>query len=312
MRIVLHDLSQLLTTRQRKWANWRVSILITMATHVVAVACACAILLGVPLPSQAQERAPAGLWIELARTGQGATGRGSRQAVIWTGREMLVWGGTADSGIIAGGARYDPPTDSWAPLPPFEQVAFLDRTAIWTGREMLIWGGSRGAGLRDDGGRNDPTTDSWRPISSAAAIITARGDHTAVWTGREMLAWGGVGQAGSLGDGARYDPSTDTWTSIALQGAPDSRNDHSAVWTGHHMIVWGGSSFLRSSGTGSVLRDGGLYDPRADSWIPVPTEGAPSARRSHAAVWTGREMLVWGGTQGRNEPFTGASYRPYS
>ena len=35
----------------------------------------------------------------------------------------------------------------------------------------------------------------------------------------------------------------------------------------------------------------------ADSWTAVPTTGAPAARVAHTAVWTGSEMIVWGGLQ---------------
>jgi hypothetical protein len=53
------------------------------------------------------------------------------------------------------------------------------------------------------------------------------------------------------------------------------------------MIVWGGS------GGG-----GGRYSPSDNFWTAVAAKGAPSARQSHVAVWTGSEMLVWGGYAG--------------
>ena len=56
------------------------------------------------------------------------------------------------------------------------------------------------------------------------------------------------------------------------------------------MIVWGGTS-LAATGLG----DGARYDPRTNSWTPVSPTGAPSARYRHTAVWTGREMIIWGG-----------------
>jgi hypothetical protein len=54
------------------------------------------------------------------------------------------------------------------------------------------------------------------------------------------------------------------------------------------MIVWGGF-------TGSVLNDGGRYNPAANTWTAVTTTGAPAARELHTAVWTGSGMIVWGG-----------------
>jgi hypothetical protein len=42
--------------------------------------------------------------------------------------------------------------------------------------------------------------------------------------------------------------------------------------------------------------DGGRYDPAADRWRPLAAAAAPSPRVGASAVWTGHEMLVWGGT----------------
>ena len=58
------------------------------------------------------------------------------------------------------------------------------------------------------------------------------------------------------------------------------------------MIVWGGYE------TAAALNDGGRYNPAANSWTAVPTTGAPAARYRHTAVWTGSEMIVWGGYNG--------------
>ena len=59
------------------------------------------------------------------------------------------------------------------------------------------------------------------------------------------------------------------------------------------MIVWGG---CRSSACFYPLFDsGGRYDPVADAWRPTSLTGAPYQRRHHTAVWTGQEMIIWGG-----------------
>jgi hypothetical protein len=71
------------------------------------------------------------------------------------------------------------------------------------------------------------------------------------------------------------------------------------------MILWGG---VVSGPT--FLNTGGRYDPGADSWTATNTISAPEARAGHTAVWTGSEMIVWGG-QSDNSPFllnTGGRY----
>ena len=58
------------------------------------------------------------------------------------------------------------------------------------------------------------------------------------------------------------------------------------------MIVWGGVTMTY------LLNTGGRYNPITDSWTATSTTNAPAARDGHTAVWTGSEMIVWGGLDG--------------
>src|SRR5262249_23420828 len=121
---------------------------------------------------------------------------------VWTGSEMVVWGGfdlgtgTPDST----GARYNPTSDSWtATSTTNAPEARLLHTAVWTGSAMVVWGGADfppgdilGGDALDTGGAYDPTGDSWTATSGTNAP-TARAGHSAVWTGSKMIIWGGYG-----------------------------------------------------------------------------------------------------------------------
>ena len=48
---------------------------------------------------------------------------------------------------------------------------------------------------------------------------------------------------------------------------------------------------------------------RAESWKPTRV-GPPEARSSHTAVWTGSQMIVWGGYDGSVRLNTGGRYHP--
>src|SRR5882724_7259698 len=99
----------------------------------------------------------------------------------------------------------------------------------------------------------------------------------------------------------------DTWTPTNITGAPDGRVSHTAVWTGSEMIVWGGDSCL----VGCEENTGGRYNPSTDSWTATSTTNAPDGRHSHTAVWTGTEMIVWGGFNlGIGILNTGGRYNP--
>lgn len=84
------------------------------------------------------------------------------------------------------------------------------------------------------------------------------------------------------------------------------RGIFSAVWTGERVIVWGG---MRNPV--NFLNTGGLYDPQTDTWQATPAAGGdvPSPRNEHIAVWTGTEMIIWGGHNGLYVN-TGSRYNP--
>jgi N-acetylneuraminic acid mutarotase len=224
---------------------------------------------------------------------------------VWTGSEMIVWGGfNVPSGEVNTGGRYNPSTDSWAATSITNApTGRMDHTTIWTGSEMIVWGGVSGPNIFNTGGRYNPTTDTWTATSTTNAP-SARLLHTAVWTGTEMIVWGGSDFNNQLNTGGRYNPSTDNWTVTSITNAPSARQGHTAVWTGSEMIVWGGAN----NPVGN-LNTGGKYNPTNDSWAATSTTNAPSGRELQTAVWTGSEMIVWGGyfyvnTGGRYNPGT--------
>jgi len=56
--------------------------------------------------------------------------------------------------------------------------------------------------------------------------------------------------------------------------------------------------------------DWGRYDPAGNIWKVVSTFGAPAARELHTAVWTGSEMILWGGFGSRGYLNDGGRYNP--
>jgi hypothetical protein len=56
------------------------------------------------------------------------------------------------------------------------------------------------------------------------------------------------------------------------------------------------------------LNTGGRYDPATNTWTATGTTNAPSGRQSHTAIWTGSEMIVWGGLGNLGDSDTGGRY----
>lgn len=244
-------------------------------------------------------------WTNITLTGAPAARRG--HTAVWTGTEMIVWGGTAaidgESGGLNSGGRYNPATDTWTNtgggfgVPPGRR----NHSAVWTGSGMIVWGGlDAGGNFLGDGSKLDGPTNFWSAISSDDAP-EVRHSHSAIWTGSKMVVWGGVGVSGPTNTGNFYDEALDVWAStpMPLSGAPDGRSGHSVIWTGTDMIVWGGEGADAqpvTGGTSTQRANGGRYRVATNSWHPMTVAGAPAHRTDHTAVWTGHEMLVWGGT----------------
>ncbi len=211
-------------------------------------------------------------------------------AVVWTGEEILVVGGTSRPGLNQIGAAYDPTSDAWRPIadPPGGvdgEYHALVGPAAWTGSEMLIWN----AGLA-----YDPVTDSWREIASSP--LSERARPSTVWTGSELVVWGGCHEAdamcdeantGLLADGASYDPATDTWSMLPASPLPPAVHVV-AGWTSAEVVYT-----VTEDGDGSAGATA-LYDPETRTWRDA--EKAPlSPRRSAGAVWAEDRFVVWGG-----------------
>jgi N-acetylneuraminic acid mutarotase len=227
---------------------------------------------------------------------------------------MIIWGGNEGIHPMDDGARYNPRTDRWTPLPPADLVAGggVSVNVIWTGAELVVLQGGRDSSgiARGAGGRWNPQTNAWTGIATAG-VPGSLGLSQVVWTGDRVLVWRYASTDALVA--VSYDPGRDQWAPISEENGLGRRGLPSAVWTGMEMIIWGGARFQPRAGT-QRFGDGAAYTPATDTWRRVPSFGFRSA---HTAVWTGSEMIVFGGetsqipTRGPSELLSaGGRYAP--
>lgn len=249
----------------------------------------------------------------------------STMASVWTGTEMLIWGGDGER-QHDDGAAYEPRRASWRLLPKGPLAPRNAPAAVWTGKEMLLWGGHSKRVAYADGAAFDPAVGTWRRIADAP--LRSAGAPQGRWTGTEMLVM--VGLNGT--DAMAYNPASDTWR--RLPGPPGQMTgpEPAVVWTGSHLVAvllpvgsseagiftldpagktWtelprlgiggamggGPPSLIRLAWTGDRLlavagRTASVLDPGATSWtgvVQLPANVIPGGR---FAVWTGRELLL--------------------
>jgi N-acetylneuraminic acid mutarotase len=250
-------------------------------------------------------------WRRLPPPPPDAHGQGG--IVAWTGRELVGWGGGCCGDAFADGVAFDPAANVWRRLAASPLAGSQAPIGAWTGRELVIFV----SGIDPDGRPSpsqlaraaayDPGTDTWRRITPLPA---PRGGAIAVWDGHEVLVVGGAPRAPNGGltplarRGFAYDPSTDSWR--RLPPMESGRFGAAAVWTGGRLLVWGGTS---QAGSYTIPTHGLAYDPAANRWSALPT--APVlGRLDPTATWTGRDLIVWGGTDPYRPFADGAALRP--
>ncbi len=247
-------------------------------------------------------------WMPLAAPGFPFAGR-VQPAFAWLDDALFVWGGSDGQGDLATGALYDPKADAWVAIAA--QGAPSPRclaAAVFTGTSVLLWGGGPGAApsgpAMGDGARFVRATGAWSPLAAAGAPA-ARRDPIAVWTGSSMLIYGGVDAGSPVPGGARYDEAKDAWHPMNPAGAPSPRLD--AAWTFGADTIF----LIGGSVAGTPTAEGFAYDTNKDKWRAIAASGAPSARTSAFAVFTGAELVVFGGLDALGSPLAdGARYDP--
>src|SRR5206468_6725062 len=87
-------------------------------------------------PSRCSDE-PDGVWTPISQDGAPSPRWG--HSAVWTGNEMLVWGGLGPTGRLGDGSRYNPETDVWRPMSTVGAPSVRgEQVAVWTGSEMVI------------------------------------------------------------------------------------------------------------------------------------------------------------------------------
>ena len=86
--------------------------------------------------------------------------------VMWTGEEMIVWGGKTmlEGGpTLVDGAAFDPKSDTWRLLAPFPLSGPKATRAVWGEGEMLVVNSESVFAYR-------PESDTWRVVAEGVAV----------------------------------------------------------------------------------------------------------------------------------------------
>jgi N-acetylneuraminic acid mutarotase len=224
--------------------------------------------------------------------------------VISAGNKLIVWGGMLAStpSSTNTGAVLDPTTNVWSTMNTSDAPeARKAPSALWTGSYFVVWGGESDGpttgGVRS-GGLFNPATNLWAPIT-VTDEPTMREDAIVKWIDGNLVVWGGrdlVSTGAFLNTGNIYQAGSNRWIRMATLNAPEPRDfasglPVSALVAVDKLIIWGGVS----AQTSQLLNTGAVYDPKANAWTTISTNGAPPARVDALVEWVGGKFVVWGG-----------------
>lgn len=217
---------------------------------------------------------------------------------IWTGEEMIIWGGSTrsdenplETSPLPDGAAYAPESNTWRPVSgaPLEGGSWY--SLVWTGTVMIVWG-TGAASKVAEGAIYEPGADRWRSISPGP--LAARSGHLAVWVGDRMFVWGGAlapyDRERYDGLGALYDPKADRWQDVA-RGPLPAGYDAMGVWTGSEVIVL--ATPLEEAPAGRPKQaSAAAYDPSTNSWRSIASPPMAAWVSPPAVLLNGRMVLL--------------------
>ena len=218
---------------------------------------------------------------------------------VWTGNQLLVFGGAGGDTYPAtapeiDGEAFTPRTNTWTPIAPMPS-AFLTKNlvggAVWTGSQAVLWATD---GTDELVANYHPASNSWRMLPASGMPVGNGSAVQVFWTGTKVLVWKStpVGYpVPNFAYGGLLDPATGSWTAVAPPPEVLGGYGDAVTWTSDGLFVWSGQA---SSTDSELYGTGAIYDPDTNSWSVLPT--SPLADRVGAtAIWTGEQVLVFGG-----------------
>jgi hypothetical protein len=222
-------------------------------------------------------------------------------ATAWTGRYLVVWGGSAsrDTGpALEDGWVYDASTSQWRAMARSPLAARRNAVTGWTGDAVGIWGGHSGTAPLNDGALYDPAANTWRELP--AAPFEPSNSLAAIWAGPVLFVhdWPNSEDIAELEPALLLDTRTGQWDASPPELV--DRYVYATSWTGRVLLVKGETPdvFESSSYSSPVLLE---FDPSDGAWRSLPLAGVSytwelSTPDGLFAALPGDHTVLWDGT----------------
>jgi hypothetical protein len=201
--------------------------------------------------------------------------------LIWTGEEMIVWGGKqARDGptTLVDGAAFNPETNGWKMIARFPLDGPQATRAVWGDGEMIVVSPNGTFGY-------DPMNDTWRTIGSG--VVPSEWNDRMLYFEGKVFVWARSSEIHEL------TMSTGVWRSI---DAPIASSTYPYPHFGVLRAV--GGRLVAVTLRGSGCSGESFWELDGDSWEPLPevslvTSEYADCSAANQAAPAGGEMVIW-------------------
>lgn len=200
--------------------------------------------------------------------------------LIWTGEEMIVWGGRQFIGgpnTLVDGAAFNPATDEWRLIARFPIQGPQATRAVWGDGEMIVVSPEGTFGY-------DPVADTWREIGQA--LVPPEFEDRMLYLDGWIYVWD---RAFSM---HRMDIRVGMWETI---GAPDEIAGFTEGWAGVLRLL---DEEVVAVIVGEGCEGRQLWRLSGDEWVGLPevtlsTPELTDCSTANQSASVGRDLVVW-------------------
>jgi N-acetylneuraminic acid mutarotase len=240
-------------------------------------------------------------WQKLSNLPAGLLAAKDRPTFLWTGTELVVWGGNG----ATDGYRYNPNSNSWTTMSntnaPSARNFYL---SCFTGTELLIWGGSdvnNGTGL-SSGARYNIAGNTWSGMSESNAPAFLFGANC-IKEGNALYIYGGSSSNVYSNKVNKYDLINNAWTQNTPGGTAVPVRSGAGLMSSNGFIYMYGGTYTPQFGITQFLNDGYVYNIAGNSWSVNVGSGVIGYVGS-VNIQRGNKVYSFGGVMGSGNNFT--------
>jgi hypothetical protein len=198
------------------------------------------------------------------------TPREGQTALLLANGQVLVMGGSNDSGGLSSAELYNPATGKWTATGNMGAVRSLFTTTPLPNGQALVAGGDVAGAATSSAELFNPATGTFSQTGSMTTP-RERGTATLLQNGQVLVA-GGDNSSGDLSSAELYDPATGTFSPTGSMNVPRNTQTATLLQNGQVLVAGGATCCTNGCCSGGSAE---LYKPDTGTWANTGSMSFP-------------------------------------